>query len=389
MAVEIRPSSASTWFHCPGSVAFTRGHQDKGSIYAAEGTAAHLVRATCLELGLDAYDFVGRMVPGDGHLFEFDESWADALQPGIDRIREFRGEMLIEETLSLSPWIKGQGTVDCAVIGKKLIALSDLKFGRGEAVSPIENLQQIIYALGVWKQVARDITDADEFLIIIDQPRNVEGGGEWRVDLETLREWGKRIKEKSREADCGDGERVAGEKQCRWCPGKNMGCPEYNAFNLELIGQSLRDLDALPEDEPDLPQELSPRRRSYILRHRKMIEGWLEILHAQAIDDFKRGLPVPGFKVVHGRKSPATWDDPKKAERALTKALGEDAFSKKLITPAKALSFLAEDKKSLVETLSSRPERKLTLVDEEDPREPIETYRDKLRDLSGDDDDHE
>ena len=38
---KLSPSSAERWMSCPGSVALNEGKDDKGSSYAAEGTAAH------------------------------------------------------------------------------------------------------------------------------------------------------------------------------------------------------------------------------------------------------------------------------------------------------------------------------------------------------------
>lgn len=38
---RLSPSSAERWMTCPGSVKLAEGIEDKGSSYAAEGTAAH------------------------------------------------------------------------------------------------------------------------------------------------------------------------------------------------------------------------------------------------------------------------------------------------------------------------------------------------------------
>jgi len=38
---RLSPSSGERWMTCPGSVKLTEGIEDKGSSYAAEGTAAH------------------------------------------------------------------------------------------------------------------------------------------------------------------------------------------------------------------------------------------------------------------------------------------------------------------------------------------------------------
>ncbi len=38
---RLSPSAAERWMTCPGSVKLSEGREDKGSAYAAEGTAAH------------------------------------------------------------------------------------------------------------------------------------------------------------------------------------------------------------------------------------------------------------------------------------------------------------------------------------------------------------
>lgn len=386
MGVELRPSAAATWYNCPGSINFTaKAEPDVGSIFAAEGTAAHTVRELCLEFGLDAHHFLGHQFRVDGHLFTVDEDWVEALQPGLDRINEFEGEMFIEQPMNLSPWLHGRtGTLDLGLIGRKLIVISDLKFGRGVPVSPVNNLQQVIYALAFWKRHAKRLSDATDFLIIIDQPRNAEGGGEWRVSLDELLEIGETIEDKVNLTREKNAPRIAGEKQCFWCPGKNMGCPEYEKFNLDLLSLELPDLDD-ECGEPPLPDGMTPKRRSYLLKHRGMIVDWLDRHHSQAIADALHGRPTPGLKAVYGKKKAARWTDPVKAELTLKKNLSaKDIFTKKLITPAK-LKGLDPKVYRLASDFMERGDPNPVLVSELDDREAIQNYADQLPDLTDED----
>jgi hypothetical protein len=80
---------------------------------------------------------------------------------------------------------------------------------------------------------------------------------------------------------------------------------------------------------------MTPEQRSQILLHRKMIDKWLDQLHEEAMRDAEAGRPVPGMKLVDGR-SARVWRDEAKAEFVLTHAFGEEAFSRKLVSPAQA-----------------------------------------------------
>lgn len=58
---KLSPSSAERWMSCPGSVALNEGKEDRGSSYAAEGTAAHELAEKILrgiQQPVDASEFV-------------------------------------------------------------------------------------------------------------------------------------------------------------------------------------------------------------------------------------------------------------------------------------------------------------------------------------------
>ena len=60
---KLSPSSAERWMSCPGSVALNEGKDDKGSSYAAEGTAAHelaekILRGVQQQQPVDVLEFV-------------------------------------------------------------------------------------------------------------------------------------------------------------------------------------------------------------------------------------------------------------------------------------------------------------------------------------------
>jgi hypothetical protein len=80
-------------------------------------------------------------------------------------------------------------------------------------------------------------------------------------------------------------------------------------------------------------------------------------------------VEIPGYKIVRGRTS-RSWAEESEAEQMLTEAIGELAFEKKLISPAKAEKVI--DKKQ-VSKYTQISEGKLTLVANSDKRKAVET----------------
>jgi hypothetical protein len=373
---KLSPSGAETWFNCAGSVAAQEGLPDETSEFAAEGTFAHHISELCLELGLDPYDFIGHRAVIEGYSFEWSEDDADDLAFGIEQIREFRGKFYGEHQVDLSNWLGPDqfGTLDRGIVGADLIVIGDLKWGRGIPVSPVENKQLMLYALGFWWNIARHVSKATKFLIIIDQPRCNGGGGEWYTTLDELLAFGEEAKKRAEATRDAAAERTASEKGCKWCKRRSApgGCPTFDTFMVDLFGAQFDDLDdnILIGAPLELPVVITPERRSYILDNRKLIQDWLDGLHARALDDALHGRPCGGKKAVEGRKSPDKWKNIEKADAALVAFLGEGRFNNKLKTPtqvAKELKF-KDDVPAELEELIERGQRKPALVSEQDAR---------------------
>lgn len=386
---RLSPSSAHRWLLCPGSVALCESIPDEPSIYSAEGTIAHEIREQCLRLGLEPEDFVGSRMSADGFTFDITEEWAKHLQPGIDRVRDLGGELHIEHRVTLDRWMPDQfGTLDAGIVKKNIIAINDLKFGAGVPVEAEDNEQLKIYALGFWDNIARHRTDAEDVLIIIDQPRAQGGGGEWRTTIKDLLAFGKRVKKAAAATYEEDAPLVPGLEQCLFCPASKHGtCPAYTQFNLEMTGMSFADLDAAESMDinPPLvkPQALTPKRRSFIVRHAPMFRKWLDTMHSDTLTDALAGLPTPGLKAVNGRKGPRQWKDAEKADARLERILGEDRFDKKLKSPAQVETVLDAAEWKRMQKFVVQSEGKPTLVPDDDKREAIRPAASKFRNLDG------
>lgn len=383
---KLSPSGSNIWMNCAGSISAQEGLADETSEFAAEGTFAHDISDLCLGLGLEPHDFIGHRGTVEGFSFEWTEEDADYLTLGIDEIRSLGGKFYGEHRVDLSKWLgAGQfGTLDRGVVLPNFICIGDLKWGRGVPVSPVQNKQLRIYGLGFWEEhCSKTHTDPDtEIRIIIDQPRCSGGGGEWRTTLRDLLAFGEEARAAAERTRDPNAPRVAGD-HCLWCKARKAGCPTFDSFAIDLVDSKFDDIDvsALVDAPPLFPAVMTPERRAYILKHRKLFEDWLDILHAQALDDATRGLPCGGLKAVEGRKSPDKWFDNEIADAALAPILGDARFTKKVRSPTQVMKEIPEAARATVEGLICRGSRKPVLVSEQDARPAIQTIEQQFDDV--------
>ena len=384
MSVHARlsPSAADAWMVCSGYPNAVEGLPNDSSEFAAEGTAAHGISDMALDLGMDAYDFIGHRSKIEEWSFEWTLDDADNLQPGIDEIRSFDGQFFGEHKVDLSHWLGDNqfGTLDRGVVGKDLIVVGDLKWGRGVPVQAVGNRQIRLYALGFWWNVARHVSKATDFLFIIDQPRCGSGGGRWRQSLEQLQAFGEEAMRAAAATAAPDAPRVASEKGCMWCARAKAlgGCQVHQEFLLDLIGMKFEDLDS-PAPPPIVTTPLTPERRTYLIDHRSMFENWLESLHVSALDDALAGRPVPGKKAVNGRRPPRKWVDDDKIVPEIEDVLGDDAWSMKIKSPAQVEKTLGKQEfADLFGPMVNYGTPKPVLVSEDDDRPAITPMVDKF-----------
>ncbi|RID91837.1 DUF2800 domain-containing protein [Gemmobacter lutimaris] len=387
---RLGPSDSSRWLSCPGAVNFTKNYPNESSTFADEGTAAHWIREQCLDLGFDAYDFIGTKVRVNGALYECDAEMADFLQPGIDEIRQFDGEVFVEKRINLSRWMPGQfGTLDSGVAGRHLIVISDLKYGRGVPVSAVKNTQQMIYALGFWDNFARHVTDATMFLIIIDQPRHPAGGGYWEVTLDELLAFGEELRVKAAATTDPSAPLIPTQKGCAWCPAANLpnrkgGCPAHNADMFDLLDLEFDDLDAPEQWAPPQIDGLTPERIIALATKKREIEQWLNFIGGAALQHLLDNGPTAGQKAVYGRMPPRKWATEGAAEAFLKQRLGLDAtFNKKLITPTQALKAMGKGAE-LPGGFITQEDPKPTIAPIEDKRDAIAPLVDDFEDYGDD-----
>ena len=320
------PSAASRWMECTASVKATEGMEQEPSRAAAEGTVAHTV-TELLRLGriADARDMEGQVIEQDG--FEI--------------------------------------TVDEEMDG--VIHVVDFKYGKGVKVDAQRNVQMRLYALGAVHSLG--------WLYGIDGPK----GHKWTVKttiyqprighidteelpLEELLEWGRTVvRPAAIEAQSDEGRFKAG-KHCRFCLLSGSCAEQARHYRQEVLGD-FEDLTAAT---------LSDEQLGELLDEMDMLKKWLTSIEQEAKARAQQGRPPVGsdgpYKLVEGRKR-REWTFESDAEFVLKHHLGEQAYEKTLLSPAKAEKALGKgvDISDLIRQLPGAP----TLVPASDKREPI------------------
>ena len=120
-----------------------------------------------------------------------------------------------------------------------------------------------------------------------------------------------------------------------------------------------------------------------------IIEDWCKAVRAEVERRLLHGTPVPGFKLVQGRKGSRVWANADEAE-ALLKALKlkqDEMYERKLISPTTAAKVLKEAPKKWerVEALITQSEGKPSVAPESDKRPALvlTPVVDEFEDLTG------
>lgn len=398
MAAHARlgPSGADRWMACPGSVEAEAKEPNDDNQWSAQGTVAHKVMERCLKYGFEPSDYLGRIFTEGRFKIECDDEMVEFLEPIIDEIRDTPGHHFYESRVDLTRWLPEQfGTLDVAIgqPKKNLIIIRDLKYGTGLAVRAFQNAQLRIYAAGIWANVFEKmwlrlgIRERPTFRIIIDQPRNQAGGGEWDVSYSELMQFMVDVK-RAGAATYEGAKRIAGDKQCSYCrAAANRHCKEYDVWNLKKWGGKF---DAYQRGETMDPRDpMTPEMRRLILDQAPALKQWLSRLHASHINDCLQGKPGGGLKAVESRLGNRRWRDEKEAEEWLDDNVPKHADiykPKTVISPAQAQKFFGKGGKAKIAPLVVQNPGKPILVPEDDKRPAIEAYKERFTEFDDEED---
>jgi len=366
-------SSASRWLNCTPSARLTEKYEDTTSEFAAEGTLAHTLGELLLRIQLGGNDGadIAEFQEATKHVL-FYEGMVDEVEDYTNYVMEQYNAALaktkdakifLEEKLDYSTYVpSGFGTGDCIIIADGEMEIIDLKFGKGVVVSPINNSQLKLYALGAFEKYSF-IYGIDKITMTIAQVR-LNNISSWTINAEMLEEWADtELRPKAKLAYAGKGETLPGD-WCGFCKAKAV-CKARAEANTGFYKSHNKDSKLL--DVPEIAE---------ILALADEIKKWADDVQAFALDEALKGTKYPGWKLVEGRSNKKITD-----EAALGVILLEDGYQEDKIYKPKTLEGITALEKivgkkkfaDIASGLIDKPQGKPTLVTQDDKRPELDS----------------
>jgi len=347
------PSGWDRWSVCTASVDLQTG---EGSVYADEGTAAHLLAATALKNGTKAEDYIGMWIwvpdhqgyedgeqedfyesagdcPLTGRTFEIDKAMADPVQDYIDQVLIQEADYIQFETKVPIGHITGEedatGTADTLRVHGTTLAVHDLKFGQGKQVYAKDNGQLMLYLLGGIKDLDWLASRFDRFEIHIHQPR-LNHHDVWEFDEATLVEWAKKIRKAGHTVTV-EGRRdfQPDQEACRFCDYRDNCSARTNKVR-DIV---LNEFPLLEGSDAMTPAQLS--EAGHLV---SFVESWAKDIWARLNDAVRRDPEAyPEWKLTEGRGSRAFAEGAESKAQVRLKKLHfklDDYAPRKFITAA-------------------------------------------------------
>lgn len=342
-------SSAEKWMNCPASINMEKKYPQSRNLASEEGTRAHEVAETALLQGLPTAN-----ITDDKEMARHTQDYVDYVMEicGVD------GKLFTEERVSYNYAIEapegdGFGTCDNIVLENNNLHIIDFKYGHGE-VSPVENKQLLLYAIGALSLFS-PLQPIERVFLHIHQPR-IGNIGSWETDLNYLMDFAEQAKEAVKLALEPNPKFNPTETGCKWCRAR----AHCKALSDQIEKDVLDDFDDVDVESLSLDDV------ARILLKKDLVLKFFKDLEQRAYGAAMQGQSLKGFKVVK-KKSRAIWTD--SAEAELQEKLGEDAYKKTLITITEAKKKLPLDE---VLDLTIKKENGLDLVLEGDRRHAVD-----------------
>jgi hypothetical protein len=369
----LSPSSAHRWLNCPLAPRLEATLPEKPSEYAREGTVAHSVceitaKKKFKKVKAAEYNRVIKKLKTDA---VWDDEMLHTAETYVEHLTELAMEfanepyIAFEVKVDISDYVpEAFGRCDCVMFGGDTLIITDYKHGKGVPVSPDENPQLMLYALGALKLYKPLFGVAlKKVAVYIDQPRIGAYDG-WTCTVDELLAWGESVKPKAQMAFMGFGEYHAGD-WCRFCRANGI----CKAQAEQQIG-AFDDFSAAVGNPTAL---LSPSEMGEVLKRGETLVSWYETVREKALESLLNGEKIPGYKVVEGRSS-RCWTDQDAAldklqESGVDRALIYDSVPKTLAQLEKMLGTVKF--KELVGEFVTKPQGKPTIAPESDSRQPF------------------
>lgn len=360
-------SGAYRWLKCPGSARLEDKFEDEPSIYAAEGTLAHemaelkIIKHFTTDLRPSEFKKrISELKKNELYCAEMDR-YTNEYRDYINDIYlsfESKPFFLAEQRVDFSSYVpEGFGTVDCTLVGDKVIHIFDLKYGKGVPVTAENNPQGMLYALGTYLEQSA-IDEIEKVVIHIIQPR-IKNTSSFEISSEELLEWAESIKDVAQKAYKGSNEFHVGE-HCGFCKA-NGNCRKQaeKYMDIEVIDPALLTDEEIGEG----------------LAKVKELSKWAKKFEDYALVRAQNGGNVKGWKLVAGRGGNRTFTD-KAVAAQLLEEVGldrEEIYKTELISVTVAEKLLGEETLyKIAGNYIQKPEGKPTLATLDDKRPALE-----------------
>ena len=366
----LSPSSAHRWLNCPLAPRLEATLPEKPSEYAKEGTIAHSVCEVSAKLHFKSikkteYNKVIKKLKTDtlwdDEMLRTAETYVEHLSENAMHF-EHEPYVAFEVRVDIADYVPDAfGKCDCIMFGGDTLIITDYKHGKGVPVSPEENPQLMLYALGALKLYKPLFGGAiKKVAIVIDQPR-LNSYEMWTCATEELLAWGESIKPKAQAAFMGFGEYHAGD-WCRFC--------RANGICKAQAEQQTSAFDDFAGAVGNPQAILTPEEISAVLERGKNLAEWFKTVQEKALEMMLNGDKIPGYKVVEGCSQRAWTDQDKALEKlqssGIERAVIYDSVPKTLAQLEKLLGKAKFDE--LVSEFVFKPQGKPTLALADDPR---------------------
>lgn len=389
----IGASGMKRWKNCPASVRLSKGIIMPSSTYAEEGTEAHSLAEAILRAKAE-----GRPMPEVDTDDEEAQKMLDFVMVYVDHMIALQRPNCIQlyehkfHLKDIHPLLFGTADGVTYYPDKKLLIISDLKYGAGVFVDVVKNEQLLYYALGAVLTLGYPVR---KVRIEIIQPRlqHAEAIRPWECDIFDILEFADELKMYAERTEDPNAPMCAGD-WCRWCPA-SAKCPLLKQKAQELAQKVFKPI-AKEDDYKDLADTLD---------WLPILDNWISSVRQFAYDRAMAGGKIARHKLVSKRPR-RSWVEEVKAAVAIKKRTGltEDEIyvtTKSLLSPSqveklslkntnsrikkktelkKVLADLVETKShgySLVHESDDRPEFKSV-----DPKSVFATHRNEVEALT-------
>lgn len=358
-------SAWDRWGNCPGSMVLHTSTPAGAS--ASEGTAKHELLNLVITQRKPALAYLGRIFEADGRSFEVTREFADSVQAAADMIlAETEGAELLlsEQRVHYHDWLhvpagEASGTSDIVALREDTLMVPDYKSGW----NPVPNTsgQFRLYALGALSAYST-IADIRKVRLGAIQPSVADEYDPLEMSVDELVKWGTttarsaaqsvlhaerlhaEIKTAEDQAQWEQTFLVPGEKQCRWCSAAAT-CPAASREMTTIIGADPAELGEFPAT-PELAAKhakaalttVDTARLGKLFASIPYLEAMIKAVWDKTEALMLAGTPVPGVKLVQGRKGNRQWRSEAEAAELLKgmRLTIEQMYDLKLISPAKA-----------------------------------------------------